>query len=382
MIDLPDHPPLLRNYTYPPDPVGSSHESDSTAQEDSTTPSLVTRLQKMHGLSKKKIYGSQLREPFICDAPRDKYSQTPTSLSIPPPLPFLPNMTQSTSADSRVPSKSKPERHRRLSAKSPLSINPPESVGSAASRNSWFRRNSRPNLPTDSSSGSYPSSPTSVSSYSANSPVLPTPHEVDCLAAGTANLVSAPWEPTWLRDQTEQYSSATTIHGDAAPFSSTYDQGTTSPVYSGYPLQAPSLPLSLTAQGHYTSTGASKLIAKSNVPIELPARSDDGDKPFILCPEYEAAAAARFQAIFQTPARKPNITPMNLYLDSGSVNHPSAYYTSLIARPPTKAPLADFSYADPQHAVPQPFIPQLIMGQSSSVPQTSGTSSLEGWDGQ
>jgi hypothetical protein len=386
MVDLPDHPILPRNYTYPPDPVGSSHVPASSAQEDNTTPSLVTRIQKMYGLSKKKIYGSQpVREPFIRDAPRDKYSQIPIPLSIPPPLPFLPNMTQSLSANSRVPSKSKPERHRRLSAKSPLSINPPESVGSAALHNSWFCRNSQPNLPTGSSSGSYPSSPTSVSSYSANSPVLPTPHEVDSLAAGTVNLVSAPWEPTWPHDQTEQYSSVTTVDSDAAPFNPAYDQEGKSLACSGYPLREPSLPLLLTAQSHYTSTGVSTLVSKNNVRIGSPARTNDEDKPFILCPEYEATAAAWFQAIFQTPARKPNITPMNLYLDSELVNHPSAYYTSLTTWPPARAPLADFSYVqNPQHAVPQPFIPQLssVMGQSSSVPQTSGTSSLEGWDGQ
>jgi len=240
-------------------------------------------------------------------------------------------------------------------------------------------------LPTDSGSSSYPSSPTSISSYSANSPVLPTPREVDCLAAETVNLVSAPWEPSWLRDQTEQYSSATTVHNDASPFNHAYDQGGISSAYPGYPLQAPSLPLSLTAQDHYTSTGVSTLLSRGNGPLELSARSDDGDKPFILCPEYEAAATARFRAIFQTPAQKPDIMPMNLYQDSGSVNPPSAYYTSLSPRPPVKAPLAAFSYVqDPQHAVPQPFIPQLssTVTQGSSVPQTSGTSSLEGWDGR
>jgi len=63
----------------------------------------------------------------------------------------------------------------------------------------------------DSGSRSYPSSPTSVSSFSANSPVLPTPHDFDNRAAGAAN-----WEPSWLHDQTEQHSTATMSMGIAS----------------------------------------------------------------------------------------------------------------------------------------------------------------------
>src|SRR6202040_346682 len=82
ITDFPDHPPLHRNYTYPPDPVvtTSSQEfasSASSSKPDVVGPSLVTRLQKMHGLTKKKVYGSQpVQEPFIRDdRVRDKYRQ-------------------------------------------------------------------------------------------------------------------------------------------------------------------------------------------------------------------------------------------------------------------------------------------------------------------
>lgn len=383
MSDLRDRPLLLRDCRYPLDSIGVSQDSSlvtAATQEDTATPSLVTRLQKMHGLTKKRIYGSQpVRQPFVRGTRRDECSQAPAPLPILPAPSSLSTTVDSPSAASRVPSKSKPDRLRRLSAKNPLNINTPESGRSAAPRDSWYRRDSRAGSSTDLGDGSYPSSPTSISSYS-NSPVLPTPHEVDCLPAGAVKLVSAPWEPSWLRDQTEQYSSATTMPSHASSFNSVYDQGGVFYPYPVYPLQASSLPHSLAARDNCINIGVNTFVPRSgHGPKELP---DDGDKPFILCPEYEAAATARFRAIFQAPGWKSNFTPMNPYADSGSVNHPSVYYASPSALPSTPA---DFSYMqDNQHAVPEPYTPQLgsTTTQGFPVPQTSGTSSLEGWNGQ
>jgi hypothetical protein len=76
---------------YPPDPVRSLQESSPSTSKhrpDAVTPSLVTRLQKMHGLTKKKIYGSQLtHEPFIQDEPaHGEYLQVAPPPSVPSQL--------------------------------------------------------------------------------------------------------------------------------------------------------------------------------------------------------------------------------------------------------------------------------------------------------
>src|ERR1700735_2053997 len=99
-------------------------------------------------------------------------------------------------------------------------------------------------MPTD--SGSISSSPTFVSSFSANSPVLPTPRDFDNRAAGAVN-----WEPSWLPDQTEQHSTAT-LSTDVASIP-VFDQGCISPSYSGYPSQQSSLTLPAT-RNNLTST--------------------------------------------------------------------------------------------------------------------------------
>jgi hypothetical protein len=374
----------------------SSSTSDS--QPDVVMPSLVTRLQKMHGLTKKKIYGSQpTRQPFIRDEPaRDQHRHIPKPLSIPPLLSSLPSATKSPSTDSRVPSKTKTERAKRLSGKSPLTTGPPEASGSSGRRSPWYRRSSRGAMPTDSSSGSYPSSPTSVSSFSANSPVLPTPHDFDSRAPGAANSVSAPWEPSWLQDQTEQYSSATTLSADSALIPA-YEQGSITPSYSGYPTQQLS-PTSPATRNNFTSTGVGLQTSRTDGRVEAPVVSsaiDEGDMPFILCPEYEAAATARFNAIFQTSPRSPNLPDlpsMSRYPETESVNTRDSYYTPPSAQPPAMSPPApplNFSYGqDPRQTpsqqfvqtIPHPFSP---MSQDSSEFFTSGgSSSLEGWNGQ
>jgi hypothetical protein len=356
-------------------------------------PSLVTRLQKMHGLTKKKVYASQpTRQPFIReDRVRDKYRQIPTPLSIPPLPPSSSSATKSPSSESRVPSKTKTDRAKRLSGKSPLTTAPPEASGSSGRRSPWYRRDSRVAMPTDSGSGSYPSSPTSVSSFSANSPVLPTPRDFDNRAAGAVN-----WEPSWLRDQTEQHSAAT-LSADIASIP-VFDQGCISPSYSGYPSQQSSPTLS-TTRNNFTSARGSLPTARTNEYVEaptVPSPIDDGDRPFILCPEYEAAATARFNAIFQTSPRGPNVpnlTSTNRYPDMGQINSQDSYYTppanaqSPVASSPP--PFTNFSYDQDSRQTPSQQFSQTIPHSHSPISRdfseyhaSGGSSSLEGWDGR
>src|SRR6202042_2906843 len=171
----------------------------------------------------------------------------------------------------------------------------------------WYRRDTRTAMPTD--SGSISLSPMSVSSFSANSPVLPTPRDFDNRAAGTVN-----WEPSWLPDQTEQYSAAT-LSTDVASIP-VFNQGCISPSYLGYRSQQSSPTLPATRK-NLTSTRGSLPTVRTSEYVEapvIPSPIDDGDKPFILCPEYEASRTARFNAIFHTSPRSPdvpNLTSVN-----------------------------------------------------------------------
>lgn len=357
----------------------------------------------MHGLTKKKIYGTQPpRQPFVSDEPvRDKYRQVPTPLSIPLLPPSSSSITKPPKASSRAPSKTKVDRAKRLSSKGPLTTAPPEAGGSSGRRSPWYRRNSRAALPTDSGSGSYPSSPTSVSSFSANSPVLPTPRDFDNRAPGTVNSVSTPWEPSWLRDQTEQYS-ATTLSADATSTPAYEQEGITHP-YAGYPSQHISATSSSALTNNlitnnFTSTSASVSLQtlRANEHIEVPPGPiDDGDRPFILCPEYEAAAAARFNAIFQSSPQSlnyPEITSVNGY-EPRVINSRDSYYTPSAQSPGVSSPppvtVMEFPYGqDPPRQTPSQQFTQIIP-HSSQMDQGSpefypsaGSSSLEGWDGR
>lgn len=126
----------LRQHSHP---ISSLTEADflQTSEQgnsDAIMPSIVTRLQKMHGLTKKKIYGSQLKcEPFIRhDRARNKYCHLPALLSIPPAPPTTSTWlstvaVKSPSAETRMPLRSKTERARYLSVKGPLTASPLES---------------------------------------------------------------------------------------------------------------------------------------------------------------------------------------------------------------------------------------------------------------
>ena len=390
MLDAADipheqtYPPRLTNNSRKPSELETSNSPHHT--DSDTMPSLVTRLQKMHGLTKKKIYGAKpKREPFIReDRARDKDHRMAPVLSIPPIVPpALPSTTdaKSPSAESRMPLKAKSERSRRLSANGPFTVNPPESVGSGSGRRSpWFRRGSRSALSADSGSGSYPSSPTSASSFSANSPVLPTPRDFESLGNGTGGTVAvaAPWEPSWPPNQTEYflpsphqygnfatYSTASSASGNAICFPRRNRSATPTP------FSAPRDNLSIPG---LASTEGSK------------ATETAGDQPFIVSPEYEAAVTARFQAIFQPKYKSeiPGLTSTVPYLE------PSAIYQSpspaLDSRTiPLSTTMANLSYGQ----APDPPLTQSIpaqfpthMREARYVEPPIGDSSLEGWDGR
>lgn len=356
-------------------------------------PSLVTRLQKMHGLTKKKIYGAKpKREPFVReDRAHDKDRHIPAPLSIPPIVPpVLPSTAdaKSSSAESRMPLKAKSERARRLSAKGPLTTSPPESGGSSSGRRSpWFRRSPRNVLPADSGSGSYPSSPTSASSFSANSPVLPSPRDFETLGSGVGAgvAVAAPWEPSWPPNQTEYFLQAPRRYADSATYS--VSRPASEDTLCSPPLNrtATPTPFSGTRDGlSVPGLGASAEGSKST--------ESAGDQPFILSPEYEAAATARFQAIFQPTKYKPETQG---FTSAAPYPEPSINHRSLPLRSPTldshsmsfSTTMENLSYDQAQYSPPftQSTPTQFSTRRREAHPNIKpplGASSLEGWDGR
>ncbi|KAF7986891.1 hypothetical protein HWV62_12650 [Athelia sp. TMB] len=350
-------PPFFRNYTFPMDATetvqvplveGSSPEPPA----EFTKPSLVTRLQKIHGLTRKKKYGAQPTvQPFL----REDRAPTPTPLSVQ----TLASPPVSPIAESRLPAKAKADRARRLSSKGPLATGHPEPVTRPERRGSWFRRKPKPPVPDRSSS------PTSGSSHSPRSPPIPTPAESDARYGGASTYT--PWESPWPNPPV--------YHSDAAFPSHGHGPAASQPYFA-----------SSSASTSYRSSTSPPMPTEA---ISSPASPfvSDLDKPFILSPEYEAAATARFHAIFNTPSGSdvPDFTSMNT---SAYNPHPEMQYThsGLPPPPPPQQPYPYYSLNLRQPAAyeysvdPQvTFSPQEPLSDSFGA---VGTSSLEGWNGQ
>jgi hypothetical protein len=394
-IQVPDIPlpPLYRNPMYPLDAVDSpqgSRASTSGSQRDVSIPSLVTRLQNMHGMTKKKIYGSQAtRQPFIRDKRLDyECPQISTLLSIPPLSRSLPSAKKSKlpTADTPLPLKTKTQRIKRLSGPKRFASSHSEA---STSQNPMYHQDSQGAMPADMGLGSYLSSHTPVSALSANSPVLPADRNIDAHVTDVLNLVSVPLGPSWLHDHPDQYSSVTTLSADTVSVAA-FDQGCNTPSYSRYSSRH-LLPMSSATRDNITSAAISAQTLRVNEYTEwpvVPSPINEGDRPFILCPGYETTATAQFDALCQSSLRGstnfPNPTSMNQYADSGSVDCKDSYDVPPSAQLPF---MATFSRGQ-----------DCLQTQSNQFTQTSrstsptneefspfstpgGFSSLKGWDG-
>jgi len=114
-------------------------------------PSLVSQLQQVHGLTKKKVYGTKpARQPFFRDERvRDKYRKAPTPLTMPLPL-ADPNPSPTTGG--RAISQSRVDRMSRVGQASPTDLHGRRQYG-------WPRRGSRLSTPEPDNSLAWPSSP-------------------------------------------------------------------------------------------------------------------------------------------------------------------------------------------------------------------------------
>ncbi|KAH7886585.1 hypothetical protein F5I97DRAFT_1926913 [Phlebopus sp. FC_14] len=331
----PTRPPVLRHQSFPQDARSGSSETSASLQMTST-PSLVSSLQKVHGLSRKKLYGTQpVRQPFVREEPvRAKYRQAPTPLSIPVgPL--------STSAeDGHVVSKNKPERTRRsekLTHSGGLSDMIP-----TGRRSPWKRsKMSSPDL------GSLPSSPSSHMSHARRSPTMPlypehsgfpasppatsTSFSSDMMSSSSMTDASYPITPSSGADLSLGYFAASSPQ--QAPSSALVP---VSPQGSAWTYSAEPVDSTVRRRSHdfasaqNLSSMSEKYRMDGGMPVSsdqsrggsrntMPKVKDAGDVPFIFSPELEAATAAKLKAALEsTNSPLSTFTSMNNYTTDGA----------------------------------------------------------------
>ncbi|KAH7925796.1 hypothetical protein BV22DRAFT_408626 [Leucogyrophana mollusca] len=389
-----------RHQTFPQDGPRVSPDASVPLQPGSE-PSLVSSLQKMHGLSRKKLYGAQpSRQPFVRDETvRVKYRQAPTPLSI-PSSPTSSRTAISPTDDGRVTAKLKFERGRRSDKPARTSVGS-EHAQNSGRRSPWSRsRVSSPDL------GSLPSSPTSVSSYVATSPTLsvhtesglqaihnpPTglgPPDSTILTPTFADVQYSTMAPGMLGDPSALFQRSPTSElsptsalfsvmpqdpawrsgGNAAGIASPINiVGASAPPRTPYEMQHTTNMSSMSGKYRLDSMFQSGQDTSSSLKAASKVK-DDGDAPFIFSPEYEAAAAAKLRAALQsstTLSQLPAFTSMNKY----TIDHP--YVTD--------------PHHTTNHAIPEAY-PTASQGNVpvDELPLTSfpfgGSSSLQGWAG-
>ncbi|KAG9312453.1 hypothetical protein JVU11DRAFT_6837 [Chiua virens] len=303
-------PPVLRHQSFPQD-VQSTPAAASPPMQNGSTPTLVSSLQKVHGLSRKKLYGAQPpRQPFVREEPvRAKYKSTPTPLSIPggsQPFPTL--------EDART-GKTKVDRGRRSDRPS---VGDNSNSISPGRRSPWNRVasdvGSSPASPTNSHSSHHTTSPTiqpypDPAGYPASAPTTS--------AAFSSGLVSTAPIPDMgfsntLQDTSGSYFSMSPAFQSPAPsqvpaWTSMSKASNYTPISksAGMPSANRRHSQELPHGSHMPSlTAMSSKYRQDNearaIPKNMQKVKDAGDVPFIFSPELEAATAAKLKAALQS----------------------------------------------------------------------------------
>ncbi|KII84844.1 hypothetical protein PLICRDRAFT_343541 [Plicaturopsis crispa FD-325 SS-3] len=390
------HPPLLRNYTYPPDVPMSAPLSESIGPSDEqNSPNIVSQLQTMHGLTKKRVQGApSTRGPFFRTDPptnvRDKYRQIrPSKLSI-PPASTKSQASGYTTRDGRVSSRSKADRPKRDKA--------PYAAPIVRSRVSTPENETPLSSPVSPAtfSGLSPMAAAEVGSHysGASSPVTPSgdymyPAHVSTLSDPTAALVSSSTvsqaETAWIGNAYPSYPSPPTVIAPSPP-----SLDAPRPALIPQSRRVQHYPPSDVAQVGASSVNAGPLFYASSVdcapaPIAVPPPSsgagavahakDDGDRPFIFCPELEAENAAQMEIIKRQYAL-PRPPSRELILDRPHAPYampPPAATSSL----PSIVPYAQ----DAKFVYPPGVALNTQHGQLGPAPYANTPSSLHGWGG-
>ncbi|KIL00165.1 hypothetical protein PAXRUDRAFT_23393 [Paxillus rubicundulus Ve08.2h10] len=279
-IPMPEHPPsaavrppVHRHQTFPQDPQRSPPDPPAPLQAGST-PSLVSSLQKVHGLSRKKLYSAQSpRQPFVREEPvRQKYRQAPTPLSIP-----AGGQSFATPEVSQAVGKSKVDRSRRADRASHTGEHASFPASSPATSttfsSSMIPEGSFSAVMTpmcDASGGYFPASPPLPTPLSA---VLPVPSQGPAWTPVAKTINSSPGMTSGGLQSTLRRHSLELQHGASLQN-----------------LNAMSNKYRLDSVPHESRNGF-KVSQKVK---------DAGDVPFIFSPELEAATAAKLKAALQS----------------------------------------------------------------------------------
>lgn len=126
LMEQPLQPTVQRRNSYPLDGLNFYQESldpatspsSSQVADSEPTPTLVSRLQQVHGLTKKKVYGAKpVRQPFFRE--RENLRISPGPLTMPS---LSGHKIPSPTGGGRVPSQARADRTNRLSQASPTDI--------------------------------------------------------------------------------------------------------------------------------------------------------------------------------------------------------------------------------------------------------------------
>ncbi|KAF9481450.1 hypothetical protein BDN70DRAFT_528202 [Pholiota conissans] len=194
-------PSLPRRSSYPPPDNLYSDPFMTPAPTDGESPSLVSQLQQVHGLTKKKVYGAKpVRQPFLTqERIREKYIKAPTLLTMPPPVA---DQAPSPTAGGKALSHSRADRMARVGQSSPTETHSRRQHG-------WPKRGSRLSTP-EAENIAWSSSPSTYHDTSPGSTYVPS----------VSSDISSPVTPvTTMEDmyhglpKTVPSTSATAIHG-------------------------------------------------------------------------------------------------------------------------------------------------------------------------
>ncbi|KAF9221197.1 hypothetical protein BS17DRAFT_284920 [Gyrodon lividus] len=339
-------PPVQRHQTFPQDAQRARSETPTLMQVGST-PSLVTSLKKVHGLSRKKLYNTQpSRQPFVREEPvRTKYRHAPTPLSIP-----MGGQSFPTIEDGHAVGKNKADRSRRADKPSHIgelagfpTTHPTTSttfsadmISPGAMPETSFSAAMNPMC--DASDRYFPVSPPLQTPLSA---VLPVPSQGPAWTPVTKPINSSPVMKSGGSQSTIRRHSLELQHGASL-------------------------------QNLNAMSNKYRLDSTSNEPRSGTRMSqkvkDAGDVPFIFSPELEAATAAKLKAALQSSSTSSQFSAFT------SMNHHTttdgATYTSLSQR----------SERAVHDACPAPTVTSGGDGQLNHF-IGSTSSSLQGWAG-
>ncbi|KZT30209.1 hypothetical protein NEOLEDRAFT_317993 [Neolentinus lepideus HHB14362 ss-1] len=405
------HPPLLRSQTFPPPaaqlqapeaiPPGTAKPDE--VEDGSPKPSLVTRIKKIHGMTKRRTYGANanLRPPLT----RTDLSQTQSARATGPnspgtsrgPLPYHRSAAARAQHFSPVEGPAPPGPRRKSRAQAQLDAKAAQMPAFSEDTSTMSSGMSM----TDSSLSS-PTNPTRLNSMSslsssalgseAMNASLHAPYSMqqdeyyastDPSAVNTAVPMSVTWPgpedgsspPTAYPDISSQYDPSDAYTGQqwmpedswqgGLATSETLESLSMVPVGNdskqGGPLPISGIPLATSASIMASRTRVSLPFGPNVTSTSAPTSpAVGGDQPFIFDPEYEAEVAARYEETIRAAGISPPVLP--------SQQRAPPYTAMAVTAPTASRPsLYVSTQCSPMHSGP----PSL---QASPVVPTQGSS--------